>query len=90
VRQATAKNVRLASVAVPSGRAGRTASGCVIVFFLPRQTLSVFGTWQNGAVVRWSTPLYHEGALAGTGNACVSPDGTIHDVGRFTAKSRCP
>jgi hypothetical protein len=28
-------------------------------------------------------------ASTGSGNACVSADGTIHHVGRFTAAARC-
>jgi hypothetical protein len=60
---------------------------------LPRtaRTLTLIGTWKNGTVVKWSIPMYRPGlAPAGSGNACVSVDGTIHHVGRFTAAARCP
>jgi hypothetical protein len=98
VRQATAENIRGIQGTVSWRKGGTTSSrsepfeGCVIVFMLPRtvRTLTVTGTWKNGSILEWRTPMYRPNPdPTGSGNACVGPDGTIHHVGRFTAAARC-
>jgi hypothetical protein len=50
--------------------------------------MSVIRQWRDGAVASWDSAHLHRGA-AGSGNACVAGDGTIHGVGRFDARVRC-
>jgi hypothetical protein len=61
---------------------------CVIVLFAPGAgATTVTGEWARGAISGWVS--HRTATLAGSGNACIAPDGTIHHVGRFTASSRC-
>ena len=63
---------------------------CEIVLFAPRgQATILTGMWARGRVESWGHPLRVR-IPSGSGNACVAHDGTIHNVGPFTASSRCP
>ena len=63
---------------------------CILTFAAPRGgMLDVTGEWRAGAISGWDQP--HRIQLpAGSGNACVSRNGTIRPLGSFTASSRCP
>jgi hypothetical protein len=65
--------------------------GCSIAFFVPHAgAILVSGTWANG-MIAWHAPLVQSSSSRmQVGNACVAADGTIHHVGAFTARSRCP
>jgi len=68
----------------------RTVATCVVVLFAPRGGATILmGAWSRGTVASWA-PHEIGPAPDGSGNACVARNGTIHRVGRFTARTRCP
>jgi hypothetical protein len=95
VRQATATVARAFTGSLTFTRTGGATStgatgfACALTFVIsPTETLSVIGQWHAGTVSSWGAAHLHSGA-AGSGNACVAVDGTIHRVGRFDARVRC-
>ena len=66
-------------------------AACVIDFFVGQGRLLVLrGGWNGKTVAVWSSPLpVRTSSTAGSGNACVASDGTIHQVGAFDAATRC-
>ena len=69
------------------------AQACQGMLFAPNGgAMMVTGTWRGGTVPNWTPPQHVPPELPNGdgGNACVAPDGTLHDIGPFTAGSRCP
>jgi hypothetical protein len=70
-----------------------TVQACQVMLFAPNGgAMMVTGTWRGGTVPSWTPPQHVPPELPNGdgGNACVAPDGTLHDIGPFTAGSRCP
>jgi hypothetical protein len=94
-RQGTVAASRVATHSLTFGAGGGSQDtakmgwACVLTFFTRQQSVSITGTWRNGSVSGWSALHVRRDDGTASGNACVMGDGTLHNVGRFDARSRC-